>query len=64
MSFEQGYLSRQLKSQTAQTTQEPIDHVPPKAQESSNRAHLLIFEDNEAAIEIMCQERIVLNCIG
>ena len=39
--------SRQLNSTTSETTQAIIDHVPPNAEESSNRAHLFIFEDME-----------------
>ena len=49
--------SRQLKPKTSQTTQETIDHVPPNAQESSNRARLFLFEDNEAVIKMISKVR-------
>ena len=48
-----GHPSRQLTSKTSQTAQESIDYVPPNAQESSKRAHMFTFEDNEAVIKVI-----------
>ena len=38
-----------------------MDYVPPNAQESSNGAHLLIFEDNEQTdlIHSVCMDQIL-----
>ena len=49
--------SRLLKSQKSQTAQETIEHVPPNAQESSNRARWFIFEDNWAVIKKVIEGR-------
>ena len=49
--------SRQFKPKTSKTTQEPIDDVPPHEQESSNRAPLFMFEDNEAVIKMLIKGR-------
>ena len=38
--------SRQFQCETFHIGQEIIDHVEPSAQESSDRAHLFVFEDN------------------
>ena len=40
------------KSKTSQTTEETIDHVPPKAQESTNRVFLFL-EEKEAVIKMI-----------
>ena len=45
--------SRQIKFQTSYTTKETIYLVPPNAQESRNRARLLIFEDKEAGTKMI-----------
>ena len=45
--------SRQLKPQTLKSTQESIDYVPPNVPESSDRAHLMMFEDTEAVIKMI-----------
>ena len=49
--------SRYQKSQTSQTAQESIDHVPPNAEESSNRAQLFVVEDNEAVAKMIIKVR-------
>ena len=36
--------SRQLKTQTSQTTQGTSGHVPPNAQKSTDRAHVFLFK--------------------
>ena len=47
---------RQLTSQTSQNyTGETIDHVPRNAQESSNRAHVFMFDDNEPVMKLIIQ---------
>ena len=43
--------SSQFKSQTSRTTQENADYVPPNAQETSDRAHLLILDGNEVVMK-------------
>ena len=46
-----------IKIPTSQTTQETIDYISPNAQESCGRAHLFIFEDNEAVIKMLIKGR-------
>ena len=45
--------SRQLKPKTFNSTQESIDCVLPNALESSDRAHLILLENNDAVIKMI-----------
>ena len=49
--------SRQLKPETSQNSTKTTEYVPPHAQESSNRVHVFIFEDNEDVTKMIIKGR-------